>query len=64
MNSPNMWPHLTKRPESDKPFWRGRAADQGGIVALFTGVLRDSHERRAGFLDRTGAGSGETKGVA
>jgi hypothetical protein len=64
MNSPNIWPHLTKRPESDEPSRRGRAADEGGIVALFTSVLRDSHERRGSFLDCRGAGSGETKGVA
>src|ERR1700719_117723 len=38
--------------------------DQDGIVALFTSVLRDFHERRSGSRTRGGAASGEPEGVA
>jgi GntR family transcriptional regulator len=38
--------------------------DEDGIVALFTSVLRDFHNRRAGQPDRADAASGETEGVA
>jgi len=38
--------------------------DEDGIVALFTSVLRDFHERRAGAGDRRAPASGETQGVA
>jgi len=37
--------------------------DEDGMVALFTSVLRDFYNRRAGQHDR-GAASGETEGVA
>ena len=38
--------------------------DQDGIVALFTSALRDFHERRGGAVERRGAASAETEGVA
>jgi GntR family transcriptional regulator len=38
--------------------------DQDGIVALFTSVLRDFHERRGSSGDRRGAASSETEDVA
>ena len=40
--------------------------DEDGIVALFTSALRDFHERRTGFADRSGAAraSGESEAVA
>ena len=38
--------------------------DEDGIVALFTSVLRDFHERRAGKGDRRAPASSETEGVA
>ncbi len=38
--------------------------DADGIVALFTGVLRDFRERRAGSDDRRGTAGGGTEGVA
>ena len=38
--------------------------DEDGIVALFTSVLRDFHERRGGTGDRRAPASGETEGVA
>jgi GntR family transcriptional regulator len=40
--------------------------DEDGIVALFTSVLRDFHERRGGSGDRhgTASSSSETEGVA
>jgi GntR family transcriptional regulator len=38
--------------------------DADGIVALFTSVLRDFHERRDGSGDRRGAAKDESEGVA
>jgi GntR family transcriptional regulator len=38
--------------------------DEDGIVALFTSVLRDFHERRGGTGDRRAPASGATEGVA
>src|SRR5580693_9418348 len=38
--------------------------DEDGIVALFTSVLRDFHERSGGLRTRGGAASSETEGVA
>ena len=38
--------------------------DEDGIVALFTSVLRDFHERRGGSGDRHGTASSGTEGVA
>jgi hypothetical protein len=38
--------------------------DQDGIVALFTSVLRDFHDRRGNSRDRRGAASSETEDVA
>src|ERR1700728_376615 len=38
--------------------------DEDGIVALFTSVLRDFHERRGGSVDRHGTASSDTEGVA
>ncbi|MDQ2815666.1 MAG: GntR family transcriptional regulator [Actinomycetota bacterium] len=38
--------------------------DEDGMVALFTGALRDFYKRRAGQPDRAGAAGGETEGVA
>src|SRR5580698_2622597 len=38
--------------------------DEDGIVALFTSVLRDFHERRAGAGDRRAPHIGEMEGVA
>src|ERR1700678_3146197 len=38
--------------------------DEDGIVALFTSVLRDFHERRGGSGDRHGTAGSETEGVA
>jgi GntR family transcriptional regulator len=38
--------------------------DTDGIVALFTSVLRDFHERRDGSGDRKGASTNESEGVA
>src|ERR1700679_4147749 len=38
--------------------------DEDGIGALFTSVLRDFHERRAGKGDRRAPASSETEGVA
>jgi GntR family transcriptional regulator len=38
--------------------------DEDGIVALFTSVLRDFHERRGGSVDRHGTAGSDTEGVA
>ena len=38
--------------------------DEDGIVALFTSVLRDFHERRGGSAGREGAADGKTEGAA
>ena len=42
----------------------GAGLDEDGIVALFTGALRDFFERRSGPRARGGAASGGTEGVA
>ena len=42
----------------------GAGLDQDGIVALFTSVLRDFHDRRGNPRDRRGAASSETEDVA
>jgi len=42
----------------------GAGLDQDGMVALFTSALRDFYERRDATVDRRGAASGETEGVA
>jgi hypothetical protein len=62
MNSPNTWPELTKRPEGIGRSRRGRVED--GIVALFSSVLVDCHERRGSSRDRGDAASSESMGVA
>ncbi len=64
MNSPSTWPDLTKRLESAGRSRRGRAADEGGIVALLTRVLRDFRGHRGSSRDRSGAPGSQTKDVA
>jgi GntR family transcriptional regulator len=48
--------------------WLGTAdaagLDEDGMVALFTSVLRDFHERRVGPADRADAAGDKTEGVA
>jgi hypothetical protein len=64
MNSSSTSPDLTRRAESDERSPRCRAANEGGVVALLAGVLRDFRERLGGWGDRRNAKCTETESVA